>query len=78
MKTIQIKTKSFFELLKDKNYSMWQLFEQMINEEEEQMIIFIDEDEKEIAHYLLPKNVKQLENDQKVFSGYFKEKLKES
>ncbi|HRP88946.1 MAG TPA: hypothetical protein PKX92_02795 [Edaphocola sp.] len=78
MKTITIQTKAFFELIKSKEISMWQLFEQMINKEEEQLIIFVNEDEKEIAHYHLPKTKEQLFLDQKSFADIFKEKLKSS
>ena len=43
MKKIQIKTKDFFELLKIKETSMWDIFTQMIDSEEKE-IIFLDND----------------------------------
>lgn len=77
MKTIEIQAKAFFELLKGRDVSMWSMFEEMISAEEEQLIIFLDEDGKELAHYVLPTNVAQVKEDQKVFAESFKEKLKQ-
>ena len=37
MKKIQIKTKDFFELLKIKETSMWDIFTQMIDNEEKEI-----------------------------------------
>lgn len=56
---------------------MWSMFEEMVNAEEEQLIIFLDEEGKELAHYILPTNVEQIKEDQKVFAESFKEKLKQ-
>ncbi len=77
MKTIEIKAKAFFELLKGRDVSMWSMFEEMVNKDEEQLIIFLDEEDKEMAHYILPTNVEQVKEDQKVFADSFKEKMKE-
>lgn len=76
MKTIEIQTKAFFELLKGRDVSMWSMFEEMVKHEEEQLIIFLDEEGKEMAHYVLPTNVAQVKEDQKLFAESFKEKLK--
>jgi hypothetical protein len=75
MKTIEIKTKLFFELLKTRETSMWSMFAEMINEQEKQLIRFLDKEGKEIAHYILPTNQEQLDQDQKSFANSFKEKL---
>lgn len=75
MKTIEIKANEFFELIKGRAISMWSMFEEMVTEEE-QLILFLDEEGKEIAHYILPTNVEQVKEDQKVFAETFKEKLK--
>ena len=75
IKTIEIKAKGFFELLKEREQSMWQVFAEMINEKEELLIIFYDEADKEIAHYILPTSIQQLREDQKLFAESFKEKL---
>lgn len=78
MKTIEIKTKPFFELLKKRETSMWTMFEEMMKEDEEQLILFLDEGGKEIAHYVLPCNREQIKEDQKLFAESFKQRLKAS
>lgn len=75
MQTIEIKAKPFFELLKQRNTSMWSMFEEMMKEGEEQLILFLDEEGKEVAHYVLPGNKEQIKEDQKQFAKSFKEKL---
>lgn len=74
MKNIQIKASSFFELLKMKDTSMWEIFAQMIGEEEKE-IIFLDDEEKVLFTYLLPNNIEKLEEDRKKFSEEYAEKL---
>lgn len=74
MKNIQIKASSFFELLKMKDTSMWEIFAQMISEEEKE-IIFLDDEEKVLFTYLLPNNLEKLEEDRKQFSEEYAEKL---
>lgn len=75
MKTIEIKAKDFFEMIKARDTSMWSIFAQMIDEKAEQLIIFQNEEGKEIAHYILPTNLAQMEEDRKVFADTFKEKI---
>lgn len=75
MKTIEIQAQAFFELIKSRDVSMWSMFEEMVNPEEEQLIIFLDEAGKEIAHYILPTTIEQVKEDQKIFAESFKEKL---
>jgi hypothetical protein len=74
MKNIQIKASSFFELLKMKDTSMWEIFAQMIDSEEKE-IIFLDDEEKVLFNYLLPNNLKKLEEDRKKFAEEYAEKL---
>lgn len=74
MKNIQIKASSFFELLKMKDTSMWEIFAQMIDAEEKE-IIFLDDEEKVLFNYLLPNNLEKLEEDRKQFSEEYAEKL---
>ena len=74
MKNIQIKASSFFELLKIKDTSMWEIFAQMIGEEEKE-IIFLDDEEKVLFTYRLPNNLEKLEEDRKRFSEEYAEKL---
>ena len=74
MKNIQIKAGSFFELLKLKDTSMWEIFAQMIDGEEKE-IIFLDDDEKVLFNYLLPNNLEKLNEDRQEFSQEYSEKL---
>ena len=74
MKTIEIKASSFFELLKLKGESMWDIFAQMIDGEEK-LILFLDNEENGLFEYLLPKNIEQLKIDQKRFSEEYAEKI---
>ena len=76
MKKIQIKTKDFFELLKIKETSMWDIFTQMIDNEEE--IIFLDNDNNILFNYILPNNIEKLQSDKKIFIENFSLKIKES
>ncbi len=74
MKTIQIKANDFFEFIKIKDTSMWEIFSQMIDGEEKE-IIFLDEDEKVLFSYILPKNLEKLEEDRKTFAKEYAEKM---
>ena len=76
MKTVDIKAASFFELLKLNGQSMWDVFALMIDGEE-QLIIFYDDEEKELFEYLLPKTLEQLKQDQENFSKEYAEKIAE-
>lgn len=74
MKKIQIKADQFFDLLKLKDVSMWEIFSQMIDGEEKE-IIFIDHEDKILFNYVLPGNQEKLDEDRKEFSKQFSEKL---
>ena len=74
MKNIQIKASSFFEILKAKDTSMWEIFAQMIDGQERE-IIFVDDDEKILFTYILPQNVEKLNEDRKKFAEEYAEKL---
>lgn len=74
MKNIQIKASSFFELLKAKDTSMWEIFAQMIDGEEKE-IIFLDDNEKILFNYFLPDNLDKLNDDRKKFAEEYAEKL---
>ncbi len=74
MKNIQIQASKFFELLKDNDTSMWEIFSQMIDGEEKE-IIFLDDEEKVLFNYVLPSNLEKLEEDRKVFSQEFAAKI---
>lgn len=75
IKTIEIQTRPFFERLKESDLDMWQMLRQMISSEEEQLVIFLDDEGQELAHYLLPTTVQRLEEDRKLFAEAFKKKL---
>ncbi len=75
MKTIEIKADQFFELLKLRDVSMWEIFAQMIDGEEKE-VIFLNEDNTILFNYILPTNQEKLEEDRKQFSTEYAEKLK--
>lgn len=77
MKNIQIKAAAFFDLLRQKDTSMWEIFSQMIDGEEKELI-FLDEEDKVLFNYILPKNSEKLEEDRKNFAKEFSEKIKNS
>lgn len=74
MKTIEIKANQFFELLKLKDTSMWEIFSQMVDGEEKELI-FLDDEEKVLFNYRLPKTIEELQADQKVFAKEYADKL---
>ncbi|KMQ72634.1 hypothetical protein [Chryseobacterium koreense] len=74
MKNIQVNATQFFELLKDRDTSMWEIFAQMIDGEEKR-IIFVDDDEVILFNYILPDNLEKLEEDRKKFAAEYQEKL---
>ena len=74
MKIIQIKANDFFELIKLKDTSMWEIFSQMIDGEEKE-ILFLDEEEKVLFSYILPNNLEKLEEDRKTFAKEYAEKM---
>ncbi|MCJ8153320.1 hypothetical protein MKJ01_06040 [Chryseobacterium sp. SSA4.19] len=74
MQKIEIQAESFFELLKLKDTSMWEIFAQMIDGNEKE-IIFLDNDNKILFNYILPSEQEKLEEDRKEFSKQFADKL---
>ncbi len=74
MKKIEIKADQFFELLKLKDTSMWEIFTQMIDGNEKE-IIFLDNEDKILFNYILPSTKEKMEEDQKEFSKQFSDKL---
>lgn len=76
MKNIQIKADQFFESLKSKDTSMWEIFSQMIDGEEKE-IIFLDNKDKILFNYILPSTLEKLQEDQKAFAKEYTEKLSE-
>lgn len=74
MEIIQIKASGFFELLKMKDTSMWEIFSQMIGEKEKELV-FLDDEEKVLFHYILPNNLEKLNKDREKFSKEYADKL---
>lgn len=74
MKNIEVNATQFFELLKDRDTSMWEIFAQMVDGEEKR-IIFLDDDENILFNYILPDNLEKLEEDRKKFAAEYQEKL---
>lgn len=74
MKNIQIKAKDFFELLKLRDTSMWEIFAQMVDGEEKE-IVFLDEEDKVLFSYILPSTMEKLQEDQKIFAKEYAEKI---
>ncbi|OVE55877.1 MULTISPECIES: hypothetical protein [Chryseobacterium] len=74
MQKIEIKAEQFFELLKLKDTSMWEIFAQMIDGNEKE-IIFLDNEDKILFNYILPSTPEKMEEDRKEFSKQFADKL---
>lgn len=74
MKKIQINAAAFFELLKQKDTSMWEIFAQMIDGTEKELI-FTEEEQKILFTYILPETIEKLNDDRKVFAAEYAEKL---
>lgn len=77
MKTIQIKAAQFFELLKMKDTSMWEIFAQMVSEQEQELV-FLNEKEEVLFTYLLPTSLEKLKEDQKIFAKEYAEKIQQN
>lgn len=74
MQSIEIKAEGFFELLKLKDTSMWEIFAQMIDGKEKE-VVFLDNEDKILFSYRLPADHEQLEQDRKEFSREFADKM---
>ncbi len=74
MQKIEIQAEQFFELLKLKDTSMWEIFAQMIDGNEKE-IIFLDNENKILFNYVLPAEKEKMEEDRKEFSKEFADKL---
>ena len=74
MEMIQIKASAFFDLLKMKDTSMWEVFSQMIGEKEKE-IVFLDNEDKILFNSILPNHLDQLNKDREKFSKEYADKL---
>lgn len=73
-KNITIKANDFFELLKLKDQSMWDVFAQMIDGEEKE-IVFLNDQKQYLFHYILPKTIEKMQEDKVLFAKEYAEKL---
>lgn len=73
-KKITIKANDFFELLKLKGESMWDIFAQLIGDEEKE-ITFVNEKDEYLFHYILPTTLEKLHSDKELFSKEYADKL---
>ncbi|MGV8914740.1 MAG: hypothetical protein ACOH1X_04745 [Kaistella sp.] len=74
MEKVQIQAEAFFELLKMKDTSMWEIFAQMIDGKERE-ITFVNEEKKMLFAYILPENLEKLQQDREKFATQYAEKL---
>ncbi|MRJ09837.1 hypothetical protein EDL98_01855 [Ornithobacterium rhinotracheale] len=77
MKQIIIQADAFFNLLKEREQSMWEVFAQLIKGGEKQELIFLNDKKEVLFTYILPETLEQLKKDQKVFAQEFVRKLKQ-
>lgn len=74
IKKITIKANDFFELLKLKGESMWDIFAQIIDGEEKE-ITFVNDKDEYLFHYVLPTTVEKMKEDQILFSKEYAGKI---
>ncbi|WP_027376288.1 hypothetical protein [Kaistella palustris] len=74
METIQIQAAEFFEFLKAKDTSMWEIFAQMIDGTEKK-IVFLEAENRILFTYTLPENEEKLNEDRQEFAKEYAEKL---
>lgn len=74
MEKIQIKADDFFELLKLRDVSMWEIFSQMIDGKEKELI-FLNKEDEILFHYILPTTREKLEQDRELFSKEYATKI---
>ena len=53
---------------------MWEIFAQMIDDEEKELI-FIDDEKKVLFNYILPQNLEKLNEDRAKFSQEYSDKI---
>jgi hypothetical protein len=69
-----IKANDFFELLKLRDQSMWDVFASMIDGEEKE-IVFLNDENQYLFHYVLPTTIEKLQEDKTLFAKEYSEKL---
>lgn len=63
-----------FEMLKLRDTPMWEIFSQMIDGEEKELI-FLDDEEKVLFSYVLPDSLEKLNADREKFAQEYADKL---
>lgn len=76
MQKIQINTHAFFEILKERQVSMWDIFAELMNSGSS-LLVFLNQDGTEIFSYQLPKTLEELKQDQKKFAEEFRLKIQQ-
>lgn len=76
MQQVEIKAKEFFAMIKERQLSMWDVLQQMIDGEEKK-IKFISDDGSLLMQYVLPKTLDKLKIDQKEFARLFAEQMEQ-
>lgn len=74
MKKVYIQASNFFELLKLKDQSMWDIFAQMIDGAPKELV-FLDQEEKFLFAYRLPATIEEMKKDKELFSEKYAEKI---
>ena len=75
MKKVNIQADAFFEMLKQHDKSMWEIFAHMIDGTK-QHICFVNEKDEVMFDFILPATVEDLTKVQEQFSAEFKERLR--
>ena len=75
MKKVNIQADAFFEMLKQHDKSMWEIFAHMIDGEEQE-IIFLNAQNQMMFSFILPENQEDLESVYLEFNEKFKDKLR--
>lgn len=77
MKSVTIVASSFFQLLKERDTSMWEILSQLVDGEEKE-IVFVDDKKLPLFNYILPATIEKLKEDQKIFAKEFQEKIRQN
>lgn len=74
MKTVHIQAAQFFDLLKLKDQSMWDIFAQMVDGEQKELL-FLDDEGKFLFGYRLPATIEEMKKDKELFTEKYAEKI---
>lgn len=77
MEIVSIQAEAFFEIIKLKDTSMWDLFSNMIDGTEKHLV-FLNSKNQVLFDYILPKNLEDLKQNQSLFTKVFSEKLEQN